>query len=74
MDKQTIRDMILTRDDLRGQESWDALTEIEDAIDELLKEHALAFIKYFNSYVSKVNYGAHSVYYKDFLRSVENEK
>jgi hypothetical protein len=45
MDKQTIRDMILTRDDLRGQESWDALTEIEDAIDELLKEHALAFIK-----------------------------
>ena len=74
MDKQTIRDMILVRDDLQGQESRDALTAIEDAIDELLKEHALAFIKYFNSYVSKVNYGAHSVYYKDFLQSIENEK
>lgn len=74
MDKQTIRDMILARNDLKGQESWDALTEIEDAIDELLKEHALAFIKYFNSYVSKVNYGANSVYYKDFLRITENEK
>ena len=70
MDKQTIRDMILARNDLKGQESLDALTEIEDAIDELLEEHAKAFLDYYQSHYFTEEWN----YYKDFLQSIENEK
>ena len=66
--------MILERDRLTEREASAKLTDIETAIDELLEEHAIAFLKHFNDNVSKVNYEALSVYYKDFLWSIENEK
>ena len=48
---------------------YEARINIDNGIDEMCKAHAISFLTWFNKNVSKLNYEALSVYYKDFKES-----